>query len=569
MRESKKYLWLLFPVAHFLASFLYEKTIFKYDESSWDLFWSTSLSERVGNVAQSHMLYVYGKAAGAVLIFLLWYLIHKIFRLITDKKVSKFILIIAIILFLAIGFYFFAFWPSSFYWDDSLTMYGFAIRLIPWYWHHYLTSAWCVGCLTVLPHPLAIPIIQYICFCFVMLYIFSRMLKSFKRPVLGTFIFALLILAPATFYLVTQFYRNCIYAIILMFYIAYLLLENVEQAEYTPLKMVILCGLSAILSVWRTEGLLIGIVGILLSCFKIYKIKKNDKILIIMTYIVMFMCLFIPQKIGDDKYYGKDYLIVSTLEPVRSILNDSGVNLNYKGAADDIAAIGEYAPVSYIRQGGIEAVRGYFYENGHIDFDQSCVGADVQKNYLKAFVRLAIHNPMPYIKCQLNLTMKAIGIDYRFDMGEYTGEPIETSYSYTFYNVGREDLLSAHLVSKYVNNNWHKYQELVGRIVIATFAYREAVERYPIFAILKVFVILLDIVIFVGGVVCALVKRKPNIISLVLSGLFIAQFSIITMTIPTGYSPYFYAVFYPNAVFMAIWLCEKENLIRKRLRRTK
>lgn len=557
-----KYIWLLCAFLHWTLSFWYERFIFKYDENSWDIFWSVSMDDRFDQSMQSTVLYIFGKLIALILICFLYYLIRIVIKSVKEKIFPLYVSIILGIFFAAFIFYFCIYWPASFAWDDSYMIYEFALRLVPWYWHHFLTSAWYVGCLMVFPHPLTMSLIQLLGFVAVMIWLFYKLGKSFKISYPIRFLILLICLVPATFWLVAQVYRNCIYAIILMFYIPFILFEEADKAELSPKKMFFICALSALLAVWRTEGILIGITGMVICLFKVYKVSTKRKIYAVLIFSVLFVFLGAPQKIGDIKYYGKDYFIVSTMEPVRNILNDEKVNISYKGAEDDLEAIDAYAPIECMRYRGIEEVRGYFYEQGHMDIDQSLAGKEVQSAYLKAFARLAIHNMGPYIKSQMNFMFKAIGADWKFQMGEYTGEHIPTKYDYSLYKLGAEDFYAAKGVYAYTNNR--VYVSILNVVALLTFKYRTLMQNSGISTGICVFIILFDLFIVIRELIRLIRRKKGLSVSyFAFSLLLLIQFGLVTMTVPSYYSLYFYSVFYPCATMESIYIAKRINYLRK------
>lgn len=550
-----QYAWLILPILHFGLSFWYERKILIFEEGAWDIFWSVSMDDTIGNRTQSFLLYAFGKLIAGVLIFLLWYVLYTVVKAVIKKKFPMHILGMFAFILIVLGAYYFMLWPSSFKWQDSFTLYGLALRLIPWYWHHFLTSAWFVGCLMVFPHPIILSAIPYVGFAAVMLYLYHRIEKSFKPPIWSRPLIFLVYAAPETFLLVTQVYRNCIYAIILCFYITFLVMEDVDKAEFSTPKMVMIAGLSALLSVWRTEGILVGIVGIVLCVFKIYRLKKAKKLLTLVLYGIVLVVLIIPQKIGDTKYYGKDYLIVSTIEPVKNILNSPNANISYKGAEEDLQAIAAYTPLEFIRQDGIDGVRGYFYGLGHEDFDQSLVGDEVQSRYLKGFLRLALHNPGTYIKSQMNFMFDALGIGFNFEMGSYDGEYIENDYSYTLNSVGELDYVSAKGIQKIIRSE--KYMKYSSEVAIIRINYSDFINKAYITAVIRVLMLIFDLVILVAEFIKLVRKKKANITYMMFAFLFFVQFGIVTMTIPAAYSLYFYSIFYPLLVMEVIYIYNK------------
>ena len=543
----KNNIWAVFALVHFALSFLYERFIITFDSSSWELYWSAARIEKYGNTFQSAVLYCYGKLTAAVLICLIWYVVW----LALKGKIAGHILVMFGIITIVTGMYFYFFIPSSFSWKDSYTLYGYAVRLIPWYWHHFLTSAWYLGCVMVFPHPLMISAVQFAGFTAMLMYLYYRLEKSFKLSRLKNMLIFLIYLAPETFSLIAVGYRNCIYAIILMFYVTFLIMEKNDRAEGSRNKLIIVCFLSALLSVWRTEGALIGITGILLSLFSIYELRKRQKLIWLVVFAAFFIMLSAPQKIGDRQYYGKDYFISSTIEPVKNILNDKNANLNYEGAEADLESIIALAPVEYIRYDGRNSVSAYFYQQGNIDFNQTLKSEQIQGEYLRAVFRLAVHNLPVYIKTQLNMALGSLNIPYGFEMDRYEGEELNCYYEYTVDRIGEQDYMR--LTLPLVNNSFHN---TVGeKLALVRIGYRNKNDDIGITAVLRLLILLADLVIFIRELVMVFRKKKDkDIVCLFMAFLFLVQFAIVVMTIPMVLDMYFFSVFYPCLVMECIYL---------------
>ena len=85
----------------------------------------------------------------------------------------------------------------------------------------------------------------------------------------------------------------------------------------------------------------------------------------------------LPQRIGDAKYYGKDYSIINSFEVLKYIFNSDNPVLDYDGAEDDMDAIGKFASIDSIKELGTDGYRRTNYGvKGNYDINQS--GATVQ-----------------------------------------------------------------------------------------------------------------------------------------------------------------------------------------------
>lgn len=172
---------------------------------------------------------------------------------------------------------------------------------------------------------------------------------------------------------------------------------------------------------------------------------------------------------------------------------------------------------------------------------------------MKAFARLAIHNPEPYIKSQMNFMFGAIGVDWRFHVGEFVGEHVETEGAYTLWELGEERLFSEWGVDRLTHNK--VYVAVLNIVALVTIKYRTFMQNAGISPAICILIILFDLFILMMELIRLIKNRSGERITyLLFSLLFFIQFGLITMTVPSSYSLYFYSVFYPCAVFEFIFV---------------
>lgn len=546
----KNRIWFLIPLAHFIVTFVTDRKVFNFDtESAWSIFWSVEMDDTFSHEFQSMMLYAVGKVIAGIIIFLMWY---GIYSMIT-KKIPVKISILFCAVSLVVGFVLLLSWPDSFNWQDGLTTYAFAKRLIPWYWHSFFTSAVFVGCMSALPLPVAVSFFQMIFFNAGLTFLYYRLEKEFNPKIWFKILFWVIYLAPETYTLITNGYRNCFYAILCMYYLTYICMEVFSKSGKTcsAARIVIMVLLSVFISIWRTEGILVGIVGVLILVFRIFRIDTKKKIMCIAGFLAAFILMSLPQKVGDKTYYHKDYLIISTVQAVKDILNNPQ-NVDYDGFEEDLEALSAYVPIEYILIDGTYGMREYFYSCGNEDFDQSLKSEEIQDKYLRAFLRLAVHNFGRCMESKLNFGLESMGIDYRFDMEQYTGDyTYQTTIVYDKYWIGFNDI-HGNILTRW----WNKcalYDKFGSAFRQGYSNFRNWVENSKITVVIRIAVILLNMFIAVRELILLSKRKCGNIEFGVLAFLLLLQFVIITMTMPAAYGPYYYSVFYPSFVLQLIY----------------
>ena len=176
-----------------------------------------------------------------------------------------------------------------------------------------------------------------------------------------------------------------------------------------------------------------------------------------MSFIIAFAAFFIPQKIGDMKYYGSDYSIINSFAVLHNTFNREDSNLTYEGAEGDIAAIDKVVPIEALRLYGMEGYRRNNVLNGHIDINQSITSFEDGKAYTKAFHRIVLHNPKAYVLTQIGMLKVVYHLTQRDYIEKIHGNmPLSRDYpeyDYPSWESGKSDLFDAPGVNVWYNNS--------------------------------------------------------------------------------------------------------------------
>lgn len=124
----------------------------------------------------------------------------------------------------------------------------------------------------------------------------------------------------------------------------------------------------------------------------------------------------IPQTNGEKKYYGSDYLIISTIRPISLIIHREQT---YPEAKEDLANIDAVISLDYISYETLSCSSYNRYNsdfnNGH--FTETGADTQTQKAYIKSALRLIWHNLDLYFAERMQLLAVTNGIyDYNPEM---------------------------------------------------------------------------------------------------------------------------------------------------------
>lgn len=304
----------------------------------------------------------------------------------------------------------------GYYMNDDPIIFAYATRFLPVYWHNYLTSLFYITGMSVFPASCGPVLLSDVCYALVYTYLFNRGMKGAvgKRGAVSAAILIICGILPFTLLGALMCFRPAVYS---PFFLLYFLILFFDKKDGKPVSLGRLTGLAflcGLLSLWRSES----IVLLPLSCILIPLVyanaeKQNNAIsgnfdknagesrksfgalrlagAFLLLSTVFYMLLSIPQKMGENKYYGSDYLIISTTRPLSVIV---WRDQTYEGADEDIDNISAVTEFGYLHNDSLSCSAYTRYNSDHNEGRYTQTGADeeTQKKYIKSAFRLILHN---------------------------------------------------------------------------------------------------------------------------------------------------------------------------------
>lgn len=302
----------------------------------------------------------------------------------------------------------------GYYMSDDPIIFAYATRYYPVYWHNYLTSLFYMTGMSMFPASCGPVLLSDICYAIVYAYIFHEGYEVFK----GKGKFALIILGILPFVLLGALmcFRPAVYSSFFVFYFAYLYFDKKKGKGLSISKVCILAFLTALLSFWRSEGAVLLVCQVVLAAFVYHKVSRKRLLLLFIMSICFFFIIKIPQTIGEQKYYGSDYLIISTTRPLSVIVHREQT---YEGAEEDLENISKITEFGYLHNDSLScsAYNRYNTDNNEGRYTQTGASKEEQKAYLKSALRLISHNLDLYLGERIQLFLVTNGIyGYNKDM---------------------------------------------------------------------------------------------------------------------------------------------------------
>lgn len=541
----------LFPIIHFLLSFILERFILIFD-TGMEVVQTIPRNNIISDVGEKVMGYVIAKLFALAMIFFIW---HLIFFLVDNWKQKKnlrfFTVLFAIGAVLVI-----LFWPYWFYYHstDNLITYSYAIRCLPEYWHSAYTSLVYTAEMMVIPSAVFITLFQWLFAVFDISYIYNRINDSRVLNGKGKNWVFLIFLMPQILSLFFDSYRTEIYTLLCVYVVSKAVMDIVDGVEgdkFDLIRDILLCGFIA---VWRTEGIVLGILLFAVKLLFVYRYKHKKSILVFLCVILSFALFLAPQKLGDKKYYGKDYTFINSLPVLRNILASPNANLAYDGVAEDLAALERVTPVEIIRYYGMDGYRRYNYSQGRLDINQSMVSDEVAGAYNKAYLNLVLHNLPIYARTQIGMVLRALQITDSEYVIYYPESPVNDlpPWELAAWEVGRADVNATHFYGKWqeskcfmtAEKGLSNFESTVGKLG----------KKSMVHPLINVFLILTNIYIALSELI-KLIKRHENKFGIgLISVILLGQFAAIALVMPAGALAYLHTYYFCSFAVFLVWM---------------
>ena len=539
----------IFPIVHFLLSFIYERRIFIF-KNNFDFVPTQALNNCVSDSFELAIGYCFSKLFGGIFILLLWHLLF----VIVLQRIKPHIIVIFGLLFLVGLAGVLILWPI-FTWDsiDTYMVYAYAIRFVPEYWHSFFSGCIIAGCLMVFPHVLIIVVLEWFFFCFSLGYIFFRIDSS---PVIRSgwkYSVFLILFTPNLIRYLTDPFRPEIYAIIAVLYFGLIFIDIIEKKKRSRFRLIIPLCLATFLTVFRREGLVWAPPSFIAAYVFAYRDGFKKAVSHAILFVACLLLFIFPGKIGEKKYYGNDYVLITTFDVAADILNNPKGNFNYDSFEDDLEIVDKVLPLPILKQYGIDGFRMHNYASGRKDFNQSATPSSDATAYRKAYLRLVIHNIPTYLKHQYYLLSKALAINSNVEINTYKGEDLHyPSYSYDLWKIGVNDYYSSTTTLNWANNATH---------LNIAFSFLDQLEKYRNFwydsnliAIFNIGAVVVNILIVLLYIINCIVTKKPELGPIILGMSLLCLFFGVALTMPTFYSSYFRAYYYCTFIYIILFI---------------
>lgn len=554
---GKKQIRLIPPAIHFLLSFVYERSIFIFNDTS-NTRLAIPRSTAFGDTAEHIMFYVLAKLFAFILIFLVWRLLFYVFENFNKSGAVRLGVIMFLLLIVIFGL--FRYPDVLMRSDDNYITYAYAKRLWPEYWHSAYLSIVYAACLMFFPNPITISLIQWLGLSFAVGYLYNRIQKS---PVLkgkGAWTAFLVLLLPNTYILITDPYRTELYAIVCMIFTTAIIMDAVDATERKPLFYAAFAVLAGFIAVWRSEGIIFGLGGFIAMLIWGYRLSFKKIVLYSGVAVAAFVLILLPQKAGDAKYYGKDYTIINSFPSLKNILNDGNHNISYAGADASLKAIDAVVPLDVVRIYGMNGYHRYNLSMNRPDINQSYATDEAAAAYVKGFYDIVLHNKKIYLKTQLNMWEQSLFLKVAmFNLPAVDAVQVTplADFSLSIWDTGREECRADARIGLLTGNTVRRSVSAKIEKIMAEYDYR-FLSKFHLRTIMLIAVLAFAAFSMVREAILYFKGKRENTAIGVLLLILLIQYAAIVLVMPAGAQVYFHATYYSMLIIELIYFLKRK-----------
>lgn len=549
----------IISAVHIVVSIIYELAVCGIMEYPFEIMEPV----RMGIISvktEKILFFLVSKLAGCILIFFVWHVLEDIVA--RKRKMLAVLLVAAVVLA-------FATYPYNYLMEeDNLILYVESICYYPDYWQSYLTGVFYNACLMVFRHSLMIPVVQNCLFVGGIWYLGEKVKERWGKRV--AWVPYLLLLLPESFEIGLNPYRNDIYAVFCIWLFSFVFFDWSRDRKPSWRKKTGVVALMSLLVVWRGEGVILVLVALGL-CLFVWELPWKKKAMWIGIFAVACTALALPQKIGDNKYYGKDYQMLNYMEALQYILNNPESNLQYEGVQEDLEGIEAALPVQTIKEAGMMGYRVYNWKMKNT-VNQSFLSTEEQNVFLSSATGIISHNLVSYLQNRIRCFGEANGIAER--SYNYGAENFEDEQRLEDFSLGLQEIyemscekysvgLTIIAASKggvfWYQNSFHNIiYQAIEKIVMGV---SDFVRNIGMGFFLRGMAVILMIAMEVYLIKLQGIRKNPvnHITGITLLGLWFGIF----LFSPEGRSVYYYPVYYATLIWGACTMGLNFELIKE------
>lgn len=280
------------------------------------------------------------------------------------------------------------------------------------FWHHYITYIFWGISLVLIPLPAAIPFAQMLISCMITAYIMAMIQTQLgsRKPNLVMLIYFLPFITLPVLDSIFYPMRMTLYAFLELLLIFKLYIFVREGGDYNKKAVLAISLLTAIVSVWRTEGFFwVLIVGIIFSfSTSLGDIKR--KMIWIMFTAILTVGIYAPQSVGIAKSKAKEYKFTGMIEQIVPLIEEE---MSENTDSHLLRTIDRVLSVDVINAGIDKNWDGTKIYWSHKELGNGTLIRDNYtnidyKNFWEAYLKLVVKHMRGFIKERCDIFLKSM-----------------------------------------------------------------------------------------------------------------------------------------------------------------
>lgn len=290
-------------------------------------------------------------------------------------------------------------WPGHWVWDEIFIIENTSNCNV-FQWQSVITQIYYGVILLLIPHPVAITIIQIILISMIIAYIQTRTELTYNNKWLNLILYGVF-LFPSIIINNLYVIRLTIYSYIMLLLASILIFDKINKEEISIAKAILLIILSTLIILWRSEGIifLVFIPIMLLITYK--KLRKPIFATLICAILILNSYIY---KSALKKYEDPMYNLVIYINPLSIMLQqplngdveEALANLDKVFSIEEIKKYPSYQEIVAYWEGN--AIRENYKEN-----------AD---KVMRNVVKIILNNPISFISARLKTFIASSGMDF-------------------------------------------------------------------------------------------------------------------------------------------------------------
>lgn len=473
----------------------------------------------------------------AFIIFVIsFYLVRFVRKLITGDAFCKKFLKHFLIYLGLMAIFLLLIWPGYWVWDEMFVIYEIQASSV-FTWQSIITQLVFAYSLLLISSPVGITIIQVIIISLIVAFLNTKVELKFGKKLFNVIIYVVFLL-PAI--LINNLYvlRLQLYTYFLLLLSVTLIFDYLEKKQIGKEKLLLLYLLSAILILWRSEGLIfIFAIPVLMAI----TYKNLRKVYVIGLMIIINICTYIGYSkiVPSNDKYG----MVIFINPLSIMLQE---DLQGENIQEDLEKIDKVFNLELIKENpNYNDIESYWKYNDTL-FQEDY--QEYKGEFYKAYADIIINNPISFINARLKTFLATNGMDSEYrEIGNFTDYYSRENPT----NASIELFLSKFEIMNPINKEVKNEAEM---FLLGSGKYANTVIR-PIFW--NVVPVMIGIVLIM---IISLIKKKY--IFTLLSLTLLAKSAVVFLTAPASYFMYYLPEYICGIILILLYVfinIRKEN----------